>query len=103
MSFIPPGNDRPELGDLFINVIPQHAARWEALGAVLGLKGYEIANISKDNANRSTEGCTAMLIKWLQSGDQPTWGKLDDAINLLRQSLTSAVSDECSHVRGRLH
>jgi len=91
LSLAPPGDDRPKLGDLFINVIPQHAARWEALGAILGLKDYEIAVISKDNANRSTEGCTAMILKWLQSVDQPTWGKLDDAINLLG----------AAHVKGR--
>jgi len=96
LLFIPPGNDRPELGDLFINVIPQHAAYWEALGVILGLKDYEIAVISRDYANRSTEGCTAMLMKWLQSVDQPTWGKLDGAINLLR-----SLSDP--DVRGRLH
>jgi len=96
----PPGNDRPHLNDLYINVIPQYAARWEALGAILGLKDYEIAVISKDFANRgSIEGCAAMFMKWLQSGDQPTWGKLDDAINLLKLSLTGAVTDD----RGRLY
>ena len=73
--------------DLTINVIPQYAAHWEALGAILGLKDYEIAVITKDNANRSTEGCTAMLMKWLQSVDQPTWGKLDDAVKLLTSRL----------------
>ena len=100
LSLVTTGDDRPELGDLFINVIPQYAANWEALGAILGLKHYEIAVISKDNANRSTEGCTAMLMKWLQSVDQPTWGKLDDAINLLTTSLTGVLSD--THIRGRL-
>ena len=88
MSLVPSGCNRPELGDLFINVIPQYAAHWEALGAILGLKDYEIAVITKDNANRSTEaGCTAMLMKWLQSVDQPTWGKLDGAVNLLTSRL----------------
>jgi len=87
------------LRDLYINVIPQHAARWEALGAILGLKDYEIDIISKDYANRgSIEGCAAMLMKWLQSGDRPTWGKLDDAIDLLGSSLTGAVTND----RGKL-
>ena len=100
LSLVPPGDDRPGLGDLYINVIPQYAARWEALGAILGLKDYEIDNISKDYANRgSIEGCAAMLMKWLQSGDQPTWDKLDAAIDLLRPSLTGAVTDD----RGRLY
>jgi len=100
LSLVPPGDDRPGLGDLYINVIPQYAARWEALGAILGLKDYEIAVVSKDYANHgSIEGCTAMLMKWLRSGDQPTWGKLDDAINLLRPSQTGASTDE----RGMLY
>ena len=99
LSLVPPGDDRPELGDLYINVIPQYAAHWKALGAILGLKVYEIDNISKDYANRSYEGCAAMMMRWLQSGDQPTWGKLDDAISLLRQSLSGAVTDD----RGRLY
>ena len=95
MSLVPPGDDRPGLGDLYINVIPQYAARWEALGAILGLNAYEIAVISKDYANHgSIEGCAAMLMKWLQKGDQPTWGKLNDAINLLQPSLTGAVTDD---------
>ena len=97
-----PGHDIPALGDLYINVIPQYAAHWEALGAILGLKDYEIAVISKDNPNRSTDGCATMLMKWLQSIYQPTWGKLDDAINLLRQSPTVSVCDviQCA---GRFH
>ena len=102
VSFVPTGDDRPELGDLFVNVIPQYAAHWEAFSAILGLKDHEIAAISNDNANQSTEGCAAMLRKWLQSVDQPTWGKLDDAISLLRPSLTGAVTDDCPDVRGTL-
>jgi len=44
-----------------------------------------------------------MLMKWLQSGDQPTWGKLDDAINLLlRPSLTGGVSVDYHHAKGKL-
>jgi len=89
-----PGDDRPDLGGLFTNVIPQYAARWETLGAILGLKDYEIDVITKDYPNRSTEACTAMLMKWLQSVYQPTWGKMDDAINkLLRPRQPSAVPD----------
>ena len=83
------GNDRPQLHDLFFKVIPRYAAHWEALGAILVLNDYEI--ISKDYVNRSTEGCTTMLMKWFQKDLSATWGKLYDAINLLTQSLTSAV------------
>jgi len=100
LSLVPPGDDRPGLGDLYINVIPQYAARWEELAAILGLKYYEIDNISKDYANRgSIEGCAAMMMKWLRKDLTASWGKLDDAINLLRPSLTGAVTAD----RGRLH
>ena len=58
-----PGDNKPDMRDLTINVIQQYAAHWEALGAILGLKDYEIAIITKDYTNRSTEGCTAMLMK----------------------------------------
>ena len=102
LSLVPPGDDTPDWRDLTISVIPKYAVHWEVLGAILGLKEYEIDVISRNNANRGAiEGCTAMMRKWLQSVDQPTWGKLDDAINLLRPSLTGAVSDP--HVKGRLY
>ena len=58
----PPGDDTPQLSDLYMSVISIYAAHWEALGAILGIKDYEIAGISKDYANQSTEGCPAMLI-----------------------------------------
>ena len=93
LSLFLPGDDIPELCDLHKYIVPQYAARWEALGAFLGLKSYEIDVISKDYANRSADGCAVMLRKWLQKVDQPTWGKLDDAINLLKPSSTSAVTN----------
>ena len=103
LSLVSLGDDRPDWRDLNISVIPKYAARWEVLGSILGLEEHDIDVISKDNANRSIEGCTAMMRKWLQSVDQPTWGKRDDAINLLRPSLSGAVTDDCPHVRGRLY
>ena len=51
MPLVPPGDDRPDMCDLTINVIPQYAANWEALGAILELKDCKIAVITKDNAN----------------------------------------------------
>ena len=72
--------------DLHINVVHQYAAYWERLGLKLGLQGYDIANISKDNARISDQSvtcCAIMLEKWLQFVHSPTWGKLDDAIKSL--------------------
>ena len=92
LSLVPPGDAKPDWRELNVRVIPKYAAHWEALGAILGLKDYEIAVISKDYANRSTEGCTAMLRKWLQSVEQPTWGKLDDAVQLLTGRLYQNIA-----------
>ena len=79
-----PGDAKPDWRDLNVSVIPKYAAHWENLGVFLGLEQYEIDVISKDNANHgAVEGCTEMMRKWLQSVEQPTWGKLDDAVKLL--------------------
>ena len=62
--------------------------------------------ISQNNAfnpNRMQDCCIAMLQKWLNDIPSPTWGKLDDAINLLRASLTDEVTDDCLHFGGRLY
>ena len=90
------GDDRPELDDPFINVVPQFADTpqsvdlLKALGAILGLKDNEITDIFKSYTCQSTKCCKAVLNKWLQSDDHPTWGKLDDAINLLRPPLAES-------------
>jgi len=89
-SFIVTGDDRPQLGDLLTNVVEQYAVHWEELGLKLGLKDYQLANISENNANRPSRRvetcCRDMLEKWLREISSPTWGKLDDVI----KSLTTA-------------
>ena len=65
------------------NVIRQHAAHWETLGAELGLKDYNIANIGRDYPNRAEDACREMLMMWLQDLPSPTWGRLDDAVKSL--------------------
>jgi len=86
--------------DLINNVVPQYTAHWEALGVILGLKDHEIAIISYDNARQPSDGCRQMLMKWLQNDKLPTWGKLDDAIKLLK---TGSLSDDLSSVKGGIH
>jgi len=44
-----------------------------------------------------------MLLKWLKEIPSPTWGKLDDAINLTRSSSIRIVSDDFHYVRGELY
>ena len=75
--------------DLSSHVIDQQAAQWERLGLELGLKDFDIANISKDNEhnpNRSVTCCRTMLQKWLQIDSLATWGKLDDALKKIKLS-----------------
>jgi len=79
------GDDTPDWRDLLSSVVSQYAVHWEEIGAELGLEHYHIANISRDNHSRAENGCTAMLMKWLQLGTSPTWGTLDDAINKMKK------------------
>ena len=85
------GEDTPDWRDLHSSVVSQYAVHWEAIGAELGLEYYHIANISEDHHNRTEKGCTAMLMKWLQLGDSPTWGRLDDAINKIIKQKDSSL------------
>ena len=68
--------------ELHTNVVDKYASQWEQLGLKLGLRGYDIANISRDHV-LSISCCAAMLEKWLQVFQSPTWGKLDDVIKSL--------------------
>ena len=83
--FASAGNDKPDLRDLYSNVIHQHAAHWENLGALLGLNNYDIANISRDH-NRAVDACREMLMMWLKDIPSPTWGTLDDAIRSMMKA-----------------
>ena len=81
--------------DLNRNIVEQQAVQWDRLGLELGLKDYEITNISSDNPNRSITCCRKMLQKWLNIDPSATWGKLDNAIKNIKVSSTiSCVSTE---------
>ena len=85
------------------HVVQQQAAQWEKLGVELGLEGYHIANISKDNEhnpNRSVTCCEKMLQKWLKIDLEASWGKLDNAIKKIKSSTTDPVSAISSHHTG---
>ena len=87
------GEEKPVLGDLLLNVVDQYAAWWRELGLKLGLKDYEIENITMNNDVRQYRQvqscCRQMLELWLQKLSQPTWGKLEDAINSLPAKVLS--------------
>ena len=87
------GDDRPGMRDLHIHIVTQYAIHWERLGLELGLKKYDIDNISANNAHnpkRVEECCAAVLEQWLTVIPSPTWTKLDDAI----KKITNLVSTD---------
>ena len=80
-------DDIPTLEELHIHVIEQHAVHWEKLGSYLGLEAYQIDNIAANNDkgdHKVEENITKILKAWLRVIDQPTWGKLDEAIKKLK-------------------
>ena len=85
--------------DLNRHIVEQQAAQWERLGLEFGLNDYHIANISKDNPNRSVTCCRVMLQKWLDIDPSATWAKLYDAIKKIKLSSTTTVVWEKFMVR----
>ena len=89
------GDEKPDMRDINRHIVEQQAAQWERLGVELGLKDYHIANISKDNPNRSVTCCRVMLQKWLDIDPSATWAKLNDAIKKIKlPSTTTLVSTD---------
>ena len=88
MALIITGDDTPKLNELQTNIVEQYAVHWEELGRQLGLKDYQLANISENNVNRDKKRveicCRRVLEKWLQIDRSPTWGKLDDVVKSLK-------------------
>ena len=72
--------------DLNRYIVEQQAAQWERLiiRLELGLKDYHVANISKDNPNRSETCYREMLQKWLNIDPSASCSKLDDAVKKIK-------------------
>ena len=85
------------MGELLTNIVEQYAVHWVELGRQLGLKDYQLDNISENNitlrSRRVETCCRDVLEKWLQDISSPTWGKLDDVI----KSLTNAPAVSTVH------
>ena len=93
----PQGYDKPTIQELSQHVIHQFAAHWKDLGALLGLRDYEIANIASDYRYQCVDSCREMLMLWLQNDASPTWGKLDDTIHSLMAILSYNPSGRFVH------
>ena len=57
MFYSSQGNEKPTIQELSQFVIHQYAAHWKDLGALLGLKDNEIANIASDYRNQCVDAC----------------------------------------------
>jgi len=89
--------------DLHQNVVSQYAVYWDKLGLQLGLKDYDIANISENKAchpRRVELCCTAVLQKWLDSDKSASWGKLSDAIMSIKSLIITPVHTTSSNSTG---
>ena len=85
------GTDEVDLASLYKHVVPC-ITDWENLGVRLGLKPYHLDCISRNNAynpDRTKDCCRAVLKKWLQLEHSPTWGKLENAINEIKNPPTT--------------
>jgi len=86
------GDDKPSLVDIYQIIVPQYAAQWRSLGVALGIEEYQLEMIAQDNADnpsRARTCCREMFSKWLATTRSSTWGKLDDAISLVKAGAVS--------------
>ena len=83
--------------ELSLYIIHQYAGHWKDLGALLGLEDYHVENIAKDYFSHSVDACREMLMMWLKHDPSPTWGKLADAIAILKMVLASNPSGMFIH------
>jgi len=97
-SFIPyvitTGYDTPSLIDLYQFIVPRYADQWRNLGAALGMEEYQLEIISREYAQNPAACCRAMFSQrliWMHHvlSIPLTWGKLNDAITLIKKSLAS--------------
>ena len=92
----------PTMADIHHKLVQKYAKLWRLLGLELGLKDYDIDNISEQNVHhpRKLKMCfIAMLKQWLINFPSATWGTLEDAINKLRFSRSASDSYTSTYVR----
>ena len=69
-------NTTPSLKDLYQHITPQYTRNWEMIGTLLGLPSETLKIIEHDHMYKPTDGCNAMLRKWLEMDTTASWSKL---------------------------
>ena len=67
-----------ELSDALRSIVD-----WYSLGVKLGLEGYELGTIGKDNHGDNERCKHEVLCRWLQKAKLPTWNAVADALCLM--------------------
>ena len=74
------GAERPELSELFENVIPRFASYWKAIGAFLKIPPEDLRVIDKDVPGNCKECFYRMLDIWLETTPSASWSQLTEAV-----------------------
>ena len=77
-------------------IIPKYAIYWKEIGIGLSLS-YEALQIIEADFPKTTERCTNMLVKWLQTDVNATWKKLLQVIDSLAVANSSSSTWLSSH------
>ena len=72
-----------DLKDLFLFVVPKYTSRWEQLGTLLGIPMGKLYAIEYENQTSADDCCLKMLSNWLQCDNAASWGKVQNAVDLL--------------------
>jgi len=67
-------------------VVPDHGAKWRAIGTLLGLSNGQLDMIDHDCHHKAAECSNAVLSKWLDVDTEASLEKLKDVIKLLNKS-----------------
>ena len=92
IPFVYVEKDKPQINELYQNIVPEFAVRWEELGLALGLEKRKLNIVSSDNKynpHRAVECCQNMLACWLEVDPSATWSRLEEAITQLHYSIGS--------------
>ena len=83
------GSGKPEVSELYKDIVPKYATRWRDLGVQLKIPEHHLNTIAVDNYNHpscSEQCCKKMLQKWMEITPKPTLNSLKMAVGNLPDS-----------------